>query len=661
MGKGTGTSGRTAPNQRHRLPWTARRVSTRLASTRHVSTLILAWGAALAWETQSTSAHAVEVGTVSEEPVVVDVTATSSVVYNGDNRNTRPADVATVADDDWGAWTNRINLQSHWGSWQAGLRLDTAWFYTSPAPADVALELLQIEKGTSDTGSYTPEDAQFFLQKYLQAGEELSNRYVNWVYPAKYYLNYKHKLIDANVGDFTAQFGRGLTLSVRKVDELANDTSIRGIRLSSSIPVEDWRLKLTGLGGALNPVRLDDASGRYLSVDSSVTDGFTAITEAGMPYPAGTDFVPNPRPTYAPDQIIGLEAQLGPSALKFSTQGTVLFRQAPLSEDIVRNAKQIATGSFAVDAPDLWGQGAAYVEVAGQALEPSSPEAATVGGHAVYGSTTLYASLLTFTAELKHYRRFFPLRANVDLTRAREFSAVQYSQAPTTEPVWNDTQFENFNTCVTGGRLRTDARLGDNENVFAWAGHYRTWAESVSNDQCDTSDENLNVVWDFASGLELTYQQRKSRAEGLVGSRFDDTDRLISAGDGTQTHVFYREIYARYDVIQWLTGPYSLQFQGWLRRRRQTLGGPDGDWHQGQTINEFKWGELLSAALGLEYDQNPAFPSFYVNGQLRYNLDAGSNLVLFVGQRQGGLRCVAGVCRVFPPFEGARLDATFRF
>jgi hypothetical protein len=79
------------------------------------------------------------------------------------------------------------------------------------------------------------------------------------------------------------------------------------------------------------------------------------------------------------------------------------------------------------------------------------------------------------------------------------------------------------------------------------------------------------------------------------------------------------------------------------------------------TITSLQWSARLSLGLGLEYDQNPAFPDTYVNGQVRYNLDSSSNLSLFVGQRQGGLRCVSGVCRIFPPFEGARLDATLRF
>jgi hypothetical protein len=75
----------------------------------------------------------------------------------------------------------------------------------------------------------------------------------------------------------------------------------------------------------------------------------------------------------------------------------------------------------------------------------------------------------------------------------------------------------------------------------------------------------------------------------------------------------------------------------------------------------FDYAPRWSAALGFSYDTNPAVPPTYVNAQLGYRLSSDSSLSLFVGQRRGALRCVGGVCRVFPPFEGAALDLTLRF
>jgi hypothetical protein len=146
----------------------------------------------------------------------------------------------------------------------------------------------------------------------------------------------------------------------------------------------------------------------------------------------------------------------------------------------------------------------------------------------------------------------------------------------------------------------------------------------------------------------------------VLGARFDSTERPLVESSGSSTDVFYREEYLRHDVAFGLGGETSLQFQAWHRRRRQTLGGPLEPWFQGITTTALQVNRALSFAFGFEYDQNPALPDTYLNGQVRYDFDIG-DVTLFGGQRQGGLRCVAGVCRVFPPFEGVRLDTTLRF
>ena len=175
-------------------------------------------------------------------------------------------------------------------------------------------------------------------------------------------------------------------------------------------------------------------------------------------------------------------------------------------------------------------------------------------------------------------------------------------------------------------------------------------------------------MWDLASGFDITSQKRKSRANLTIGGRIDETDSALdTAGDRCEpgasdcTRVFYEESYARYDVIRSLGGPFALQFQGWHRRRRQTLGGPGERWYEGFHTTGFSWSPHVSLAFGVEYDTRPAMPGSYFNGQLGYKFTSDTGVSLFVGQRRGALRCVGGVCRVFPPFEGARLDFTARF
>ncbi len=598
------------------------------------------------------------------EPVAFDVTESSTLLYNFDNRDTRANQVSTRANDDWGLFYNRINVQANGGAWQAGLRLDNAWFYRSPNATQIGLDLVNSRPQVAG-GAAAPV---YFRQKVDEAGVELSNRYINWLYPAKYSLTYTSPGLELGLGDGYVAFGRGLVLSLRKLDELASDTTLRGARVTARVRSNGVGLRATIVAGSLNPLRIDPASGRYLGVDSSVTPGFVALTEAGMPRAVSTDFAPDTGNcatfatcSYAPDRIYGAQAELSHKAAKFAVQGSLLQRGAPLANDTVRSAGRIATGSASFELANLAEHGGAYFELAVQDLSHEDPSTPKLDfGHALYLSVNVLAGPVSLLFEGKHYRRFFPLLANISPLRAREFSTLAASAPPTTEALFTDTELESFNTCVSGGRLRGDVALSKRVSAYAWAGYYESFAESVANDACRVGRDTRNRILDSATGLELHSTDRRSKAEVSIGSRFDTTDRAIVT-DAGDTHVFYREVYTRHQAAIALGGPWAVELQGWHRRRHQTVGGPIAPWSEGDELFGVDYAPRWSAALGFSYDTNPAVPPTYVNGQLGYRLSSDSSLSLFVGQRRGALRCVGGVCRVFPPFEGAALDLTLRF
>ena len=608
-------------------------------------------------------ASALEPVQVGGEAVQIDVTNAGSLIYNFDNRDTKPNEVSTLANDDWGMLYNRLTLQAAWQNWQIGTRLDGVWFYASPSPTDIALELDR----TRPEALTGPARARYFQRKFREASLELSNRYIDWLYPAKYWVRYGTPALEVTAGDFNAQLGRGLVLSVRKIDELSSDTTIRGVRSTYRLAQPGAEVSITALGGALNPLRIDEASGRYLAVGGDVTPSWLGVSEAGMPRAVAYDqravdagFLPPPDPSYAPDRVLGFGLSAGSPDVRLGTQAALLLRQRPLSPDLVRSARRILTASQSLELPDLDDHGAFYVELAVERLEQERAAAQLDPGHALYASLSLNQGPLTLNVEAKHYRRFFPLLGNVDVARAREFSTLQYNAPPTTEAFWIDTEFEGFNTCVTGGRARTDVELARGVFAFGWVGRYHTWAESAANDACDTADANLNRVWDVASGFELT-SRAGDRATLTVGARDDHSAEPISDAFGSTTTLFYRENYARYDVALPLFGPTSLLLQGWHRRRHQTLGQADEPWNEGEHVTGVEWAPRFSVAFGFEYSSNPQVPSTYLNGVASYRLSSDSSVSLFVGQRRGSLRCVGGVCRIYPPFEGTRLDVTARF
>jgi hypothetical protein len=597
------------------------------------------------------------------EPVRLELTNATTLLYAGDNRDTKPNQVATLMNDDFGVFMNRFNAHASHGRFRASLRLDNAWYFTAPDPTAVALELVR----NRPDGDGLASDPAYFRSKLNEAGRERSNRYINWLYPAKYSLGYAAPAYELTLGDVYAEFGRGLVLSVRKLDELSSDTTLRGGRLSANTRAGGLRLGATVVGGAVNPLRLDETSGRYLGVHSSSATGLFALAEAGMPRAIATDFTPETETcstsgtcSYAPDGLFAAQLSIEHARVKLGTQGSWLVRQDSLSSDVVRSADRIFTFSQSAELTSEAATESLYLEAAGQKL--SHPPSATRdfdAGYAVYGAATLIRRPWIVLLEGKHYRRFFPLYANVDLGVAREFSLLAMSAPPTTEESYVDTEFEGFNTCVTGGRARYDVAASKSASLFGWLGYYQTFAESVSNERCEISDANRNTVFDLASGFELRSRDRRSRGSFTTGARFDDAGAPLPTEGGT-THVYYRELYARYDIAQKLPAPFVLEFQGFHRRRRETLGA-NQPWLEGSHVTGLGVGAAWSFAFGFEYDTNPLTPDTYFNGTVRFRPSSDSSVTLFAGQQRGALRCVGGVCRVFPPFEGARLDGTVRF
>lgn len=610
--------------------------------------------------TVAPGARALEPGALAGEPVSVDITEAGSLLYNFDNRNFRAGKAETAADDRWGMFYNRLNLQASWGKWQAGLRLDAVWFFTSRSADQIAERMLEHRPPPLPGELRPPGDDQAYYEAQRAAAEtqQLDTRFQSLFYPAKYYLTYATPDLDATVGDVYAQLGRGLVLSARKYDEISSDVTVRGGRVTGHLREGAFRLDATAVGGALNPLRIDEASGRVLTVRPSgrlfgrFDDGLTQLAEAGMPRPR--DGAPT---TYFTDRVAAGQLEAGTRLVTVGARGAFLFRDNPSSGPVSRTDAR--TFGASVSLPDLGGYGAAYLEIAHQQRRSVGVGEDPEPGNAIYGSVSLIEEPVTVLLEGKHYRGFYPLGANIDDTKAGEFRLVQYNAPPTTESIYTDTEFNNFNTCVTGGRVKTDVAVSDDDTLYAWVGRYDTWAEFSGFTTCDTVSENHNGVWDVAVGLEKTMHRRRSRANVVLGARDDRTD-VVHASNAGPTRVFYREEYGRYDIIAWLTGPFSLQLQGWHRYRfePQAEGEP---WFEGEHLTGLQWAPRWIVAAGVEYDTRPSVPGSYFNGQVRYNFTSDSSLALFVGQRRGALRCVSGVCRVFPPFEGARLDVTARF
>ena len=215
------------------------------------------------------------------------------------------------------------------------------------------------------------------------------SRFKNSIYPAKLWATYSAPGVEVTAGDAYVQFGRGLTLSMRKVDELGIDTTLRG----GKVQITKDPFSFTAVAGFANPSRVDEATGRALWVTSNLAPGDVAT------------------PVYGSDRVVGVDLQAGRGLpLTLSTHVVRFSRCAPYHYDASGNietnfwsdpstvtfgtcdssdtdqwlgklnsvprglqARDITMAGQSIEVPSLWGHGTFYVEAAVQQRESDVP------------------------------------------------------------------------------------------------------------------------------------------------------------------------------------------------------------------------------------------------------------------------------------------------
>jgi len=598
-------------------------------------------------------ASAVDLPSVAGKPVKLDITETSILAQRF---AAREGEVST--NQGYFAWLNRLNLVLGWNKFTLGTRIDSSLYELRP-------------------GDNTDNPSR--RSTLLADG---STRFRNAVYPAKLWLGYKTDGIEITAGDSYVQFGRGLTLSLRKVDELGIDTTLFG----GKVTVQKDPFGITLIAGLANPARVDEPSGRALFTSRPVP-----ALEGRQPVPA--------QPLFGSDRIVGAEVTAGrglPLILsthvvkltkcapyRYDTNGNIIddgldrpfgtcsesdrvafLGELPGSTGPVIAARDTTNFGQSIEVPSLWGHGNLYLEGAFQRREPARERSANTDGNALYASFVVTGGPIANTVEAKSYRNYWPLAGSVNFTRAADFSNLQYSVSPTAEPVIADSMFGGFNVCVNSARDRFDYRI--TPTFLAYGAYaYSVSKSEVFGGACDRwgkstgqpATETTNYINDGTLGIEARFDDDKSALFANVLARHDILD------NGTP---FYRELAAQYSFTKYIKGPYSVEVAGRHRYRVQdaenirgvTKGEP---WWQGEHQTALKIAPKWVLSQGVEYTTLVGLPTYYVNGGVLYRFTSESSIRLYAGQNRGGLRCVSGICRVFPAFSGARVELTLRF
>jgi hypothetical protein len=623
-------------------------------------------------------ARAVDVGDVQAKPVQLDVTETSIVAQHFDARapQDQPAPTFTQYENaGWGDWINRVDAALRWESWSAGLRLDSAAYWRRPIDNP---DFSSLSRGNQ---------ASLYLEN--------ESRFKDSIYPAKVWVTYARRGVEVTAGDAYVQFGRGLTLSLRKIDELGIDTTLRG----GKVQVVADPFALTAVAGFGNPSRVDEATGRALWVTSDLTHPDpTSMT--GKTTDAAY-------PGLGSDRIVGLDLQAGRGLpVTLSTHVVRFSRCAPypydannnpvtnfasdpagvtfgtcddyaVTQDWFKNLNDVPRGLKARDitmmgqsleVPNLWGHGKLYVEAAVQQREGDTTEPTTPNGNALYAALSFDAGITATTFELKSNRNFYTVAASVG-KQAPELALIAYSFLPPAES-FNMLDAEgtgDFNACVEGGRLREDFNVSHDlllygQGVYAYSlteqpsGHCDEFGHTKTPAGIPAASVQDNV-WDGVAGVEYAFDDKLSHVFASAGARDDTLENAVFQ---------YREHHVEYSVAKFLGGPWSLEVQGRHRHRKEsTLNLDNNDqeqwWYEGENYVALRMAPKWVFSQGFEYTTLAGQPLLYFNGAVLYKFTSSSNLRVFVGEQRGAFRCASGICRFFPPFEGARAELTLRF
>ena len=391
-------------------------------------------------------------------------------------------------------WLNRLQMDVAWGNLTAQVRVDTTLYASTPMAAESDIRLQQL----------------------------LLNRYANRVDFEKLFLTYSSRNVDVTLGDVYATYGRGLVLSLRKVDEFGVDNTARGISATGRVA----GLTVSGLAGLSDVINVDPSSARYAENPDDLILGAHADYRFGKWVTPGFNF----------------------SHVVYATN----FQTSSGQSD--RDSVTSLSGSL--DFPHLARFGNLYAELATQRRVTQGSE---LWSSAFYGNASAWLGPVTLLVEAKDYRRYGTIPTSLEPTERAELALTNfYSAAPTLERV---QQLVLNNTDVTGLHARASLKLRADFVPFV---SMAAFADRVYQTR----------IYNPYLGAEILWNNRASRASLSAGYRVNVYDE----GTAHPGRVFQDLWHVEYDINQHLTGAYSAELSGCTRatatrRARSTTSG----------------------------------------------------------------------------------------
>lgn len=483
-------------------------------------------------------------------------------------------------------------------------------------------------------------------------------------------VRFEYGRLRLTAGDFNVNFARGLGLTVRKLDEIGVDATIKGGRA-------DIRLKqvsFTALAGLSNRQNSDFAT-RQLLTDP----GYRTARCADTPTPLAPRGMGNRLWTTCSDLVAGgrVEAKL-PAKVRLGGHYSYFAFGQEISTDVPETL-HVAGADLArariARRWDLFVGGAGAFRNANLRRDPRFA-ALAYDGYALYAANQLNFGdrehATSVLVEGKFYR---------DYLLAVTTQELQYTGAPTLE---REDQQVPGSANAAGGRVRVDHTLGAKGlTVFANMVGY-AFAEGVQQDMF-SRDEGFWMVHPYAGLLWWSQVRSGLGVQVSGGYRYERHLEPVTPDDAPFRRKFpHGEFYVTVPVSDAGGFRHSMSLRGEARWETKQVANPGNDnrFVFGNVVLGYAMAPRLNFAFiggfSSEFPGLPGEPAFSDKGcaleanclrkphlwpgaELRVNFLQNSFVRLFAGRQVGGRVCVNGSCRLLPDFEGARAEIVLGF
>lgn len=486
-------------------------------------------------------------------------------------------------------------------------------------------------------------------------------------------LDTKH--VSAYGGDFNVNMGRGLGLSVRKIDEIGVDATIKGGRFD----VRTKPVRATAIAGFSNRQNSDFATRQLIPDPGYPAQSYTFsqdANEAGCDVDGALDpDTGNPIWTICSDFVAGgrVEGSL-PGRVDLGVNYLYLDFGDELTAGVIDEYLHQFGGD--VGRTRIGGVWDTFIGASGLMRNPNLVgtefDSQTYNGYGLYTSNTFYAGTTTFLVEGKHYVDY--------LMAIGQNALLQYTENPTLE---REDQQVPGNLNATGGRLRIDHTWRERGltvfgNTLAYA-----YAQNGRQDQFRLEDsEGLLATHNFGG---IIYRKPKSDfvAQVSAGYRYERWLREPNPGEGALRRRFpHAEFYFTIPIARTGDLVHALAIRGEGRWENFVTVGNREDFFRGL----FTFGYSVSPWFSITYlqgfdtelptpDGEPSLtdeecsgglgstcrPHLWPGMQAQINFWGSSFIRIFAGRQVGGRVCVNGSCRTLPDFEGVRSELVFSF